>query len=468
VSSRARAPDLTLGKTASVAEIPETRYAESGGASIAFQVFGSGSTDLLVFHGGPLSIDDMDDEPALARFHRRLSSFSRVIRFDRRGVGLSDPLAPSDPPTMEQFVQDTIAVMDAAGSETAGCFFHGPGSDAILLATTHPDRVVRLVLMNASPRVLWAPDYPIGLPESIVTDLLETMAGPNAIDQGVYDLALLNPSLAGDTAFRSWWVPAVRRGASPAVAAAITRVAFTADVRPLLPLVRIPTLVLHRSQCLALGPEHGRYLAEHIPGSEYRELPGADFLYWVGETGLMLEEIEEFLTGALQGAEPNRVLATVLFTDIVESTAHASALGDRAWRDRLDLHDAMVRRQLQRFQGTEIKTIGDGFLARFDGPARAIQCACAIRDGAAQLGIRVRAGLHTGEVELLGADVGGMTVNIGARVAALAGSGEVLVSRTVADLVIGSGIQLTESGEHELKGVPGMWKLLVVVDEADP
>lgn len=445
-----------------VETVPETRYARSGDASIAFQVMGTGPQDLLLVLANHISIDSMDDEPSLARFHRRLASFCRIIRFDRRGVGLSDPVLPSDPPTVEQLVEDAVAVLDAAGSGAATCFSDGPCGEAIVMGATHPARIDRLVLVNASARVIRAPDYPFGIPERLVTSFLETVTRPDALEQGVDDLAVLNPGVAGDPAFRSWWVRAGRRGASPSVAQAILRVRWNTDVRPLLPLVRVPTLVLHRRDYLTLRPEHGRYLAEHIPGALYRELPGADNLYWVGDTDLMLEEIEEFLTGARHAPEPDRVLATVLFTDIVASTAQASALGDRAWRDRLDRHDAMVRRQLERFGGREIKTIGDGFLATFDGPARAIQCACAIRDGAVQLGIEVRAGLHTGEVELLGDDVGGMTVNIGARVAALAGPGEVLVSRTVADLVVGSGLGFSERGQHELKGVPGVWTLLAV------
>ncbi len=450
-----------------MAETPETRYAQPGNVNIAYQTLGSGTEDLLLIGGNHISIDSMDEEPSLARFHRRLASFSRLIRFDRRGVGLSDPIVPSDPPTLEQLAQDALAVMDAAGSSSAACLADGPAAEAILMAATHPERIHRLVLVNSTARVMRAPDYPCGIPERLVTSFLDTVTKPDAVEEGVDDVALLNPSVAGDSAFRTWWVRAGRRGASPSVAQAILRVKWTADVRPLLPLVRVPTLVLHRAGFVVIRPEHGRYLAEHIPGSLYREIPGSDSLYWVGETELMLDEIEEFLTGARHGPEPNRVLATVLFTDIVDSTAQASALGDRAWRDRLDRHDAMARRQLERFRGREIKTMGDGFLATFDGPARAIQCACAIRDGAAQLGIEVRAGLHTGEVELLGDDVGGMTVNIGARVVALAGSGEVLVSRTVADLVVGSRTEFTDRGEHELKGVPGTWRLFAVGGDTD-
>jgi class 3 adenylate cyclase len=412
--------------------------------------------------GNHISIDSMDDEPSLARFHRRLASFSRVIRFDRRGVGLSDPIAPSDPPTLEQLAEDALAVMDAAGSSSAACFADGPCAEAVLMAAAHPERIDRLLLVNSTARVMRAPDYPCGIPEHLVEAFLDNVTKPDAVEQGVDDVALLNPTVAGDQAFRTWWVRAGRRGASPSVAKAILRVKWTADVRQFLQLVQVPTLVLHRAGYAVLRPDHGRYLAEHIPGALFRELPGTDNLYWVGETDLMLEEIEEFLTGTRHRSEPNRVLATVLFTDIVDSTTQASGLGDSAWHDRLERHDAMVRRQLERFGGKEIKTIGDGFLATFDGPARAIRCACAIRDGVEQLGIDVRAGLHTGEVELLRDDVGGITVNIAARVVNFAGAGEVLASRTLADLVVGSSIEFEDRGEHELKGVPGWWRLFAV------
>jgi class 3 adenylate cyclase len=371
-------------------------------------------------------------------------------------------MVPSNPPTLEQLSEDALAVMDAVDVQNAACFADGPCGEAILLTATHPERISRHVVFNASPRVIAASDYPYGIPEQVVDQFIDGVVKTDAVARGVDDLGLLNPSVADDPGFRSWWVRAGRRGASPSVAQAILRVKWKSDVREVLPLIQVPTLVLHRRDYWVLNPEHGRYIAEHIPGAIYRELPGADSLYWVGDTEQMLEEIEEFLTGIRHAPESDRVLATVLFSDIVDSTAHAIAMGDRAWGDRLDLHDAMVRRQLERFRGREVKTTGDGFLAVFEGPARAIQCGLAIRDGARQLGIDVRVGLHTGEVELRGADIGGITVNIGARVAALAGAGEVLVSRTMTDLVAGSGMDFEDRGEHELKGVPGSWKLFAV------
>lgn len=312
-----------------MAETPETRYAQSGNVNIAYQILGSGPENLLLIGGNHISIDSMDEEPPFARFHRRLASFSRVIRFDRRGVGLSDPIAPSDPPTLEQLVEDALAVLDATGSSSAACFADGPCPEAILMAASHPERIRRLVLVNSTARVMRAPDYPCGIPEHLVTSFLDTVTRPDAVEQDVDDLALFNPSVAGDSAFRTWVTRAGRRGASPSVARAMMRVRWTADVRPVLPLVQLPTLVLHRAGLAVLRPEHGRYLAKHIPGSLYREIAGTDELYWVGETEPMLEEIEEFLTGARPSPEPGRVLATVLFTDIVDSTAQMSAVGDR-------------------------------------------------------------------------------------------------------------------------------------------
>jgi class 3 adenylate cyclase len=444
------------------AEPAEVHYALNGHVHIAYQVMGRGPVDLVLFNTSNLSIDSMDEEPSIARFHRRLASFSRLIRFDRRGLGLSDPVAPANPPTLEECAEDALAVMDAAGSQSAGVFSGASTPDAILLAATNPTRVSHLVIFNGTARVLRAPDYPFGIPQRIVDQFMDVVTQTNAVEQGIDDLAIMNPSVAGDPAYRAWWVRAGRRGASPALAQAMMRVQYYSDVRALLPLVRVPTLVLHRRDYSVIRPDHGRYLAEHIPEARFVELPGADSHYWVGETESMLAEIEEFLTGTRHAPEPDRVLATVLFSDIVNSTVQAAAIGDRAWGAQLDRHDAMVRRQLERFRGREIKTMGDGFLAVFDGPARAIQCGSAIRDGAKQMGIDVRVGLHAGEVELRGDDIGGMTVNIGSRVAALAEGGQILVSRTVVDLVVGSCIEFEDRGEHDLKGVPGSWRLFAV------
>jgi class 3 adenylate cyclase len=285
---------------------------------------------------------------------------------------------------------------------------------------------------------------------------------PDAFDRGFDSLDFWAPSAVGDDAFRAWWNRAGNRGAGPATAKLMDRVRQQADVRALLPLVQAPTLILHRLEDAAIRAAHGRYLAEHIPDAKYVELPGPDDLYWVGDTEVMLDEIEEFVTGVRRGPHTDRVLTTVLFTNIVASTAHIADLGDRRWRDLLDRHDAATRRQLVRFRGREVKTTGDGVLATLDGPARAVTCACAIRDAAAQLGLEIRAGVHTGEVELRGADIGGMAVHIAARVAAVAAPRQVLVSRTVVDLIVGSGIKTAGAGEHALKGVPGRWRLCSV------
>lgn len=446
-----------------MAESAEVHYALNGDVHIAYQVMGNGPVDLLLFTGMNLSIDSMDEEPSIARLHRQLASFSRLIRFDRRGLGLSDPIAPASPPTLEESAQDALAVMDAVGSPSAAVFSGDSAPAAISMAVMNPTRVSHLVTFNGTARVLRAADYPFGIPEDIVDRFIRVVTKTDAVEQGVDDVVMMNPTVADDPAYRAWWVRSGRRGASPALAQAMMRAQYYSDVRALLPLVQAPTLVLHRRDYSVISSDHGRYLAEHIPGARFVELPGADSHYWVGETQAMLAEIEEFLTGTQHVPEPDRVLATVLFTDIVNSTAQAAAVGDRAWGTRLERHDSMIRRQLERFRGREVKTMGDGFLAVFDGPARAIQCASAIRDGARQLGIEVRVGLHAGEVELRGDDIGGMTVNIGARVAALAEGDQILVSRTVVDLVVGSGIEFEDRGEHELKGVPGRWRLFAVV-----
>jgi class 3 adenylate cyclase len=444
---------------------PEIRYAKDGDVYIAYHVLGVDSPDLLAFSSAMLPIDSMNDEPSLARFHDRLASFRRLIRFDVRGVGLSDSVTPSNPPTLEQWMQDAVAVMDAAGSERAAVFAPRDSSlEAILLAATHPDRVSSLIIVNGTARIPRAEDYPVGIPQRVLDRFLENNMEPDAVSRGIDILSHFAPSVAGDGTFRAWWNRAGNRGASPATARLIDRVKFQADVRALLPLVAVPTLILHRRDNTTIRAGHGHYLAEHIPDAKYVELPGADDLYWVGDTVGMLDEIEEFLTGARHGPEPDRVLATVVFTDIVGSTEHLAEVGDRRWRDLLDRHDRAVRRQLERFRGREIKMTGDGVLATFDGPARAVLCARAIRDAAGQLGLQVRAGVHMGEVEVRGEDVGGMAIHIAARVAALAGPREVLVSRTVVDVIVGSGIETTDRGEHVLKGVPGSWRLFAVED----
>ena len=444
---------------------PTVRYAKNGDVHLAYFVQGTARPDLLVFSSSVLPIDSVSEEPSLARFDERLASFSRLIRFDVRGVGMSDSVSPSNPPTVEQWMHDGVAVLDAVGSEGAALFAPRDASlQAIMLAATFPDRVSSLIIVNGTARMMQADDYPFGFPERLMERFLEVNMEPDAVDQGLDFLAAAAPSVADDDAFRAWWNRAGNRGAGPATARAIQAVYFQADVRSLLPLVQVPTLVLHRRDDSITRVAHGRYLADHIPDAKYVELPGADNLYWVGDTDGMLDEIEEFLTGARRGPTADRLLTTVLFTDIVGSTERAGEVGDRRWRDLLDQHDVAVRRQLERFRGHEVKMTGDGVLATFDGPARAVTCAGAIRDVTARLGMEIRVGIHTGEVEVRGQDIGGMAVHIASRIESLAEPNQVLVSRTVVDLIVGSGIETADRGDHVLKGVPGSWRLYAVVE----
>jgi class 3 adenylate cyclase len=401
----------------------------------------------------------MWQDPSLAHFLERLTSFSRLILIDKRGTGLSDPVSLDRLPTLEQRVDDVRAVMDAVGSDRAALLGISEGGPMnILFAATYPERTAALVLYGSFARLMRDEDYPFGLPP----DAIERTWPSIAEDWGrAAALELLAPSRAQDDQLRAWWARYQRLSASPGAAVGLLRMAAGIDVRPILPVIRVPTLVLHRRERFVL-PANGRYLAEHIPGARFVELPGDDHLYFVGENDALADEIEEFLTGARPLPEPDRVLATVLFTDIVASTERAAALGDRRWRQLLASHNALVRRELVRFRGREVKTVGDGFLATFDGPARAIRCACAIRDGVRALGLEIRAGLHTGECELMGDDVGGIAVHISARVVGSAAAGEVLVSSTVKDLVAGSGLRFVARGTHHLHGVPGEWRLFAV------
>jgi class 3 adenylate cyclase len=440
-----------------------TCYAKSGNVDIAYQVLGDGPIDLLVYTGALIPIDCVDEEPSMARFQRRLGSFSRLIRFDRSGVGLSDRGSASAPPTREQWVQDGMAVLDAVGSERAAVFAPFSNSpEGVTMAATCSERVTHLVIVNGLARLAWAPDYPGGVPQREIDSLVRLVAKTDAVEQGHDALANLAPSLANDPAFRSWWDRSGNRGASPEMARAILKQSLQVDVRHRLAQIHVPTLILHRSDIERLGVSHGRYMAEHIVGAKYVELSGTDTLYWVGDTGEMLDEIEEFLTGVRGGRGVERVLATVLFTDIVGSTDRAARLGDRRWRDLLERHDRAVRQELERFRGREVDNAGDGFLATFDSPGRTIECALAIRHALKTLDIDVRAGIHTGEIELRGDDIAGLAVHIGARVSALAGRGEVFVSSSVPPLVAGSGIVFTDRGEHDLKGVPGTWHVFSI------
>ena len=440
-------------------DIPETRYARTAdGLHIAYQVVGDGPFDLVASLGYVSHVEMAWEDPATAECLHSLSSFSRLILFDRRGLGLSDPIQGA--PTLEDRMQDLGAVMDAAGSERAALFGLSEGGPmSMLFAATYPERVSALVLYGTFARMTKAVDYPWGYPPEVldryVEAKVESWGGDNTVD-------FFAPSAADDLEFRRRWAAYERRATSPGAYRSLMNMNADTDVRDVLPSIRVPTLILHRSGDLPVRVGHARYLSEHIAGARYVELPGDDHFFWVGDTGAIIDEVEEFLTGHRSAHEPDRVLSTMVFTDIVDSTRRAADLGDRRWRGLLDEHDAMIHRQLERFRGRQIKSTGDGVFATFDGPARAIHCAGAMRDGARQLGLEIRAGLHTGECEIRGHDLGGIAVHVGARVAGLAGPGEVLVSRTVVDLVAGSGIEFTDRGERELKGVPGTWQLFAV------
>ena len=435
---------------------------------IAYQVFGDGPVDLVVLPGPFIPIDSIEAEPSLYRFHRRLASFARVIRFDQRGMGLSsrasvDAMGPSF------WADDALAVMDAAGCEQATIFGSGiTGMSGLVLAAEHPDRVRSLVIVNGAARVLWAPDYTVGTTASAAETFRTDVVNPDAYEQGFDVLEFMAPSVAGDDTFRGWWDHAGNRAASPSMARAVGEVLAKSDVRDSLARITAPTLILHREDARFVTVDHGRYLAEHIPGSRYIELPGADSLHWVGDTAPMLDEIEEFVTGVRGAFDTERVLTTIVFTDIVGSTQRAAELGDLRWHDLLDNHDRIIRHELERFRGREVNTAGDGFVATFTSPSVALACVDSIVDAVRPLGIEVRAGIHAGEVEVRGADIAGMAVHIAARVAALAGPSEVLASSTVREIVTGSRRMFAEHGEHELKGVPGRWRVYSLVREQAP
>ena len=441
-------------------------YAKSAGAHLAYSVAGAGEFDLLYVSHFTLSIDSFDEEPHVAHYFRRLTAFSRLVRFDMRGVGLSDPIDTSNLPTVESAARDIEAVLDACNLDRAVLVADGGGQvAAIEFAATRPERVTGLVVINGSARVVADDGYPDGYPREFVEQFLEQNMDPDqSWTQGDDDdVALIAPSMRDDPQFRSWWVRASARGASPASARAILSLSALADVRDRLPKLKAPTLIIHRADNAFLPASLGRYLADNIRGARYVELPGADHAPWTRGADEIVEEIEEFLTGHRSGSG-DRTLATVLFTDIVDSTGRAAAIGDAAWHAYLDAHDSIVRSQLNRYGGREVNTTGDGFLAAFESPTQAVRCAHAIVTSAAADGIAVRAGIHTGECERRGSDLAGLAVHIAARVAALAASGEVLVSRTVRDLVGGSGLQFLDRGDHELKGVPETWRLFALVE----
>jgi pimeloyl-ACP methyl ester carboxylesterase len=434
---------------------PRTRYALSGDAHIAYQVFGEGELDLVFVPGFVSNIEHYWEMPKVPDLLERLGSFARVVIFDKRGTGLSDPV--SGPPPLEQRMDDMQAVMDAAGVERAALYGISEGGPAsVLFAATYPERTSALVLYGSTPRFRTDSDISWGATdEQIEAVLADTSArwGDGAL------MEMFAPASAGDPEMREVWGRFQRASASPAMAKAVMAALFEIDVRDILSTIRVPTLILHRTGDLIAPVEGARLMADSIPDARLVEFEGTDHVPFTGDFEPVLDEMEEFLTGTRQARPLDRVLATVMFTDIVDSTRRAAVAGDRGWGEVLGRHDEVTRRQLDRFRGREIKTLGDGFLATFDGPARAIECACAIRDGVGPIGLDVRAGLHTGECELEGDDVRGMAVNIGARVGAIADPNEVLVSSTVKDLVVGADLEFVDRGEHDLKGVPGKWRL---------
>ena len=438
---------------------PRIRYAKSGNFHIAYSTLGNGPIDLVVVPQWFSNVDLEREFAPLARFNDRLASFGRVILFDKRGVGLSDPVPSAAFPPIEEWMDDLRAVMDAAGSKRAAVIASMAGTFmAAVFAATYPARTMALVFIDGFPRIVRTADYPWGMdtdgPESQVRDIEATWGEGTMLD-------LFAPELAGNVALRQSWSRYERNSVSPGTASAMVRMMAQLDTRAVLPSIRVPTLVLARDRG-PLPPEHGHYLADHIPGATYVQVPGRNNLMWAGDQEAVAGEIQHFITGVRPAPEPDRVLATLMFTDIVGSTELSASMGDTPWRDILDEHNKIVREQLDRFRGREIKTTGDGFLAIFDGPARAIRCGEAISDAVHALGIRIRAGIHTGEIELSDGDLGGIAVHIGARVSAKAGADDVLVSSTVKDLVVGSGIAFAPRGVHHLKGVPGRWHLFAV------
>jgi pimeloyl-ACP methyl ester carboxylesterase/class 3 adenylate cyclase len=439
---------------------PRTQYTKSGSVSIAYQVLGNGPIDLVYAQGWISNVEYAWENPDYARFLMRLGTFSRSIRFDRRGMGLSDRDVQSL--TLEQRVDDIRAVMDAVGSERAALLGVSEGGYmSVMFAATHPERTAALVLCGCYAKGGYAPDYPWGLTakqhkEKWVDDLERRWGGPFDLEHGA-------PSVANDEAARSWFGAYLRYSASLSATKALAYQDHAVDVRELLPAVRVPTLVLHRTGDQWVSLAQGRYLAEHIPGAKLVELPGEDHIPWWGDQERLIGEIQAFLTGARAIPPTDRVLLTVLVTDIVGSTEKAAAMGDLKWKGLLQSHDAAVRRELKNFDGQEINTTGDGFILSFTGPSRAIECAQAIRQDLERLGLGMRAGLHTGECERRGSDLSGLAVNLASRICSKASSNSILVSSTVKDLVVGSGISFSHEGMHSLKGIPGEWSLFSVV-----
>lgn len=436
---------------------PETKYTRSGDIHIAYQVLGHGPLDLIFVPGWVSHVELAWEEPTLARFLNRLAAFSRLITFDKRGTGLSDRVPNDQLPTLDERMDDLRAVMDAAGSERAALLGVSEGGPlCALFAATYPERTQALVMYGTYSKRIWSADYPWAPTQENREQeyaLIEREWG------GQMDIANLVPSKIDDEEFTRRLATFMRRSASPGAAVALLRMNTQIDIRALLPTIRVPTLVTHRSGDLIANVEEGHWLAEQITGARFVELPGNDHLPWVGDQDAILDEVQEFLTGARPVVEVDRIISTLLFTDIVGSTELADRLGDRAWIELLEQHHFMVRSELSRYRGHEVDTAGDGFFATFDGPTRALRCALAIIEAGQRLGINIRAGLHTGEIEVTGSKIGGIALHIGSRVAAAAKPGEVRVTSTVKDLVTGAQFGFMDMGSHQLKGVPGEWKL---------
>lgn len=441
--------------------MPRTDYAKSGGLNIAYQVFGEGP-DLVYVPGWISNIELMWDEPVLARLLRRLAGFARVILFDKRGTGMSDAVDESNLPGLEERMDDVRAVMDAVGSERATLLGHSEGGNmSTLFAATFPERTRGLILVSSYAKRIRSDDYPwapsVEEREEEIRATEENWGDPDHIP------GYMLGRRANDQAFREWLARYFRLSASPKAAARLLRMNTAMDTRAILPTITVPTLCIYRHDDQDVKIEEGRWIASRIPNAKLVELPGSAHLFWADDPDPLVDEIEEFVTGHRETAHPERVLSTVMFTDIVGSTEEAARLGDRGWRSVLERHNDLVRRELERYRGRERGTAGDGFLATFDGPARAVRAAKSIGQAVKPLGVELRAGVHTGEVEMVGDDVAGMAVHIGSRIAGLAGPQQVFVSRTVKDLVVGSELEFAERGVHELKGVPGRWEIYEVV-----
>jgi len=439
--------------------LPETKYAKSDDINIAYQVIGDGPIDLVYVPGWVSNIEYAWEEPTLYRFLMKFASFSRLILFDKRGTGLSDKV--SGLPTLEQRMDDVRAVMDAVGSRKAALFGVSEGGPlCTLFAATYPERTTALIIYGSYAKRLWDPEYPWAPTEEQRQTFFDEIKKNWG---GAVGLEARAPSLKYDERFKQWWAAYLRRSASPGDALALTSMNAEIDVRHILPAIHVPSLILHRKGDLVTKIEEGRYIASKIPNAKLVEFEGIDHLPWVGDFDELIDEMEVFLTGKHTEIEHDRILATVLFTDIVGSTERALELGDKRWKDLISAHHSIVRKEIGLFRGREIDTAGDGFFAVFDGPARAVRCACAIRDSIRQIGMEIRSGVHTGECEIMGSNIGGIAVHIGARVISKAQEGEVLVSSTVKDLVAGSGLVFESRGKHSLKGIPGEWELFSVV-----